>query len=91
MGTANVAGANDPTNDLLTVNGNLTLNGQLNITGTFGGVGTYRLIDYTGTLTDGGLTMGILPGDLVPSSFIVQTSIAGRGESASCSPSAPVR
>ncbi len=78
LGTADVAGAHDPTNDLLIVNGNLTLNGQLNITGSFGGAGTYRLIDYTGSLTDDGLTMGILPGDLVSSSFLVQTSIPGQ-------------
>ena len=77
LGTANVAGAHNPSNDLLEVNGNLTLNGQLNITGTFGGDGTYRLIDYTGALTDNGLTLGILPGSSVPSNFIVQTSIAG--------------
>ena len=76
LGTADAAGS--PTNDLLIVNGNLTLNGQLNITGAFGGPGTYRLINYTGSLTDNGLTMGILPGDLVASSFLVQTSIAGQ-------------
>ena len=77
LGTANVAGAHNPSNDLLEVNGNLTLDGQLNITGTFGGDGTYRLIDYTGALTDNGLTLGILPGSSVPSNFIVQTAIPG--------------
>ena len=69
---------NAPGNDLIVVNGDLTLDGQLDITGTFGGPGTYRLIDYTGTLTDNVLTMGTLPGDLVSSSFLVQTSISGQ-------------
>ncbi len=48
--------------DLIEVNGNLTLDGVLNITdlGSFG-AGTYRLIDYTGTLTDNTLTVGTLP------------------------------
>ena len=78
LGTPDAAGANDPANDLIIVNGNLTLNGQLNITGTFGGPGTYRLFDYTGALTNGGLTLGNLPGDLVPSSFLIQTTIAGQ-------------
>jgi PEP-CTERM motif len=50
-------------NDLLVVNGNLTLDGTLNIDGlaNFAG-GTYRLINYTGTLTDNGLNIGALTG-----------------------------
>ena len=50
LATANAAGANDPTNDLLVVNGNLTLDGLLNITGSFGGPGTlspHRLHRHT--------------------------------------------
>ena len=39
------------TNDLTVVNGALTLDGVLNITGAFA-PGTYRLMNYTGALTD---------------------------------------
>jgi len=50
-------------NDLTVVNGNLTLDGILNITDLGGfGDGTYRLFDYTGSLTDNGLNFGVLPG-----------------------------
>lgn len=49
--------------DRIAVNGNLTLDGTLNIAGLSGfGAGTYRLFDYTGSLTDNGLLFGILPG-----------------------------
>ena len=42
--------------DRLQVNGDLTLDGTLNVNdiGDFG-IGVYRLIDFTGTLTDNGL------------------------------------
>lgn len=53
-------------NDLVTGIGNLTLNGVLNVSatsGSFSGVtsGSWRLFDYTGTLTDGGLSFGSMP------------------------------
>ncbi|MGA0846239.1 MAG: autotransporter-associated beta strand repeat-containing protein, partial [Luteolibacter sp.] len=53
-------------NDLSIVSGDLTLAGTLNITGSgsFAGLteGTsWRLIDYTGSLTDNGLTLGSTP------------------------------
>jgi autotransporter-associated beta strand protein len=49
-------------NDLTQVNGNLVLDGTLNITALGGfGVGTYRLFNYTGSLTDNGLALGIVP------------------------------
>ena len=50
-------------NDLLSVVGNLTLDGSLNIDGLANfGTGIYRLINYTGTLTDNGLDIGALNG-----------------------------
>ena len=62
---------------LLQVNGNLTLDGILNITNAGGfGPGVYRLINYTGALTDNGLAFGSTP---VASSFLtLQTSVANQ-------------
>jgi T5SS/PEP-CTERM-associated repeat protein/autotransporter-associated beta strand protein len=56
------AGTAGTDSDLIVVKGNLILDGVLNITdlGSFG-LGTYRLIDYTGTLTDHGLRLGTVP------------------------------
>ncbi len=49
--------------DRIVVNGDLTLAGTLNIANLTGfGIGTYRLFDYTGSLTDNGLLFGITPG-----------------------------
>lgn len=49
-------------NDLTVVNGNLSLDGLLNVTDVGGfGIGTYRLFDYTGSLTDNGLDIGTAP------------------------------
>ncbi|MGW6778656.1 autotransporter outer membrane beta-barrel domain-containing protein [Brucella pseudogrignonensis] len=67
--------AGGPLNDLLVVDGNLTLDGTLDIRQSAGGnygPGVYRLISYTGNLTDNGLTLGDLPGG----SGSIQTSIA---------------
>src|SRR5262249_54043229 len=51
------------TNDLTIVNGNLVLDGTLNITTGVGfGAGTYRLFNYTGTLTNNTLDLGTTPG-----------------------------
>ncbi|MBY5793605.1 autotransporter outer membrane beta-barrel domain-containing protein [Rhizobium leguminosarum] len=64
-------------NDLVTVGGDLTLDGTLNVTASAGGTfdpGIYRLISYTGTFTDNGLTIGTIP---APGSY-VQTSIANQ-------------
>ncbi|MBZ9942478.1 autotransporter-associated beta strand repeat-containing protein, partial [Mesorhizobium sp. BR1-1-13] len=59
FGQANVAGG--ALNDLTTVGGNLVLDGTLNVTvpsgGTFG-PGIYRVFDYSGTLTNNGLSVG---------------------------------
>nr|WP_240154413.1 autotransporter-associated beta strand repeat-containing protein [Comamonas sp. Tr-654] len=60
---------------LLRVNGNLVLDGKLNVSDIGGfGMGVYRLIDYTGTLTDNGLSVGIIPSGLAISDLEVQTS-----------------
>ncbi|EIG1054610.1 autotransporter-associated beta strand repeat-containing protein [Salmonella enterica subsp. enterica serovar Napoli] len=66
-------------NDLLTVNGDLNLDGTLNITQTPGGnfnVGVYRVIDYSGTLTNNILEIGTAPA--AADDLYVQTSIDGQ-------------
>jgi len=75
LGQANVAGG--ALNDLVKVNGNLQLDGTLNVAQSKGGVfgaGVYRLIDYTGTLTDNGLDIGSTP--TAAKNLQVQTSVA---------------
>lgn len=76
LGQAGTAGG--ALNDLLVVNGNLTLDGTLNVSQSAGGIfgpGIYRLIDYTGALTDQGLALGTLAGT---GTNAIQTSIAGQ-------------
>ncbi len=66
-------------NDLINVNGDLNLNGQLNITQSSGGnfdVGVYRVLNYTGTLTNNSLVIGNAP--QAADDLYVQTSIAGQ-------------
>ena len=61
-------------NDLTVVTGDLVLDGTLNIEALVGfGVGTYRLFDYSGSLTDNGLVFGTVPSDF---QFSIDTSIA---------------
>ncbi|HEY0200022.1 MAG TPA: autotransporter-associated beta strand repeat-containing protein [Rhodanobacter sp.] len=63
-------------NDLVNVNGDLSLDGQLNVTQSPGGnvgVGVYRLINYTGALTD--RTLDIASAPAAASSLYVQTSV----------------
>ncbi|WP_313697188.1 autotransporter-associated beta strand repeat-containing protein [Achromobacter sp.] len=61
---------------LVQVNGNLTLDGDLNVTDKGGfGEGVYRLITYTGQLTDNGLALGSLPPGTVPSNLQIQTAV----------------
>lgn len=61
---------------LVQVNGNLTLDGDLNVTDKGGfGEGVYRLITYTGQLTDNGLALGSLPPGTVPSNLQIQTAL----------------
>lgn len=48
--------------DLISVTGNLSLAGSLNVIGLSGfGKGAYTLFTYTGSLTDGGLSLAVLP------------------------------
>ncbi|MGA7438815.1 MAG: autotransporter-associated beta strand repeat-containing protein [Luteibacter sp.] len=73
MGQANVVGG--PLNDLVQVNGDLTLDGTLNVSVSSGGnfdPGIYRIIGYTGALTNNGLDIGSVPS----SDYFLQTSIA---------------
>ncbi|WP_448097661.1 autotransporter-associated beta strand repeat-containing protein [Luteibacter yeojuensis] len=73
LGQANVVGG--PLNDLVQTNGDLTLDGTLNVSVPSGGTfdpGIYRIIGYTGTLTDNGLNIGSVPSP----DYFLQTSIA---------------
>ena len=64
------------TTSVFTVNGNLTLNGTLNITGTTDfGAGLYRIINYSGTLTNNGFALGARPSGFVGA---LQTAVAGQ-------------
>jgi fibronectin-binding autotransporter adhesin len=79
FGKSNVADDKDPLNDLLVVNGDLTLNGKLNITQTPGGkfdVGVYRVINYSGNLTNNSLLLGNVPD--AATQLYVQTSVANQ-------------
>lgn len=72
FGQANVVGG--PLNDLVQVNGDLTLGGTLNVSVSSGGTfdpGIYRIIGYTGALTNNGLTIGSVPSP----DYFLQTSI----------------
>ena len=63
-------------NDLMDVTGDLNLAGTLNVTAypNFG-VGTYRLFNYTGTLTGSGLVFGSLPAGY---SYSIDTATYGQ-------------
>ena len=76
FGQANLAGG--ALNDLINVGGNLTLDGTIDVTESTGGSfgpGVFRIINYTGTLTDNGLSIGTIPAG---SQTFVQTAIAGQ-------------
>lgn len=76
FGQANVAGG--ALNDLIVVNGDLTLDGVINVSVPTGGAftaGVYRVIDYTGGLTNNTLSVGTMPGG---ASATVQTSVLGQ-------------
>ncbi|WP_315386043.1 autotransporter-associated beta strand repeat-containing protein [uncultured Stenotrophomonas sp.] len=61
---------------VLAVNGDLALDGTLNVTDLGGfGDGVYRLIDYTGALTNNGLSLGSLPVAVLPGQLLVQTAV----------------
>ena len=77
LGAPNVVGGAQ--NDLVNVTGNLTLAGTLNVTdaGSFAATpGSYRLFNYTGALTNNGLTLGTTPG-YAPGEAVVQTVVPG--------------
>lgn len=66
-------------NDLAVVNGNLTLDGNLAVSDAGGfGNGVYRLISYSGSLTDNGLVISSMPGTFLPTDSLIQTSIANQ-------------
>lgn len=79
FGKSNVPDAKDPLNDLLVVNGDLTLDGRLNITEPPGGkfdIGVYRVINYSGNLTNNSLLLGNVPD--AANQLYVQTSVANQ-------------
>lgn len=58
-----LAVASSTVDDQISVGGNFTLDGVLNVTSLTGfGEGTYTLFDYSGTLTNNGMTLNNLPG-----------------------------
>ncbi|MDD0974184.1 autotransporter-associated beta strand repeat-containing protein [Pseudomonas fontis] len=64
---------------LLNVGGNLTLDGKLNIADLGGfGTGVYRLANYAGNLTNNGLAIGTLPGNLTAADMQVQTAVGNQ-------------
>jgi fibronectin-binding autotransporter adhesin len=64
--------------DLVNVHGNLTLAGMLNVSNAGGfGSGVYRLFNYTGSLTNDGLSLRTLPSGFSPADFLVQTTQPG--------------
>jgi autotransporter-associated beta strand protein len=64
---------------LFQVNGNLVLDGYLNITDAGGfGAGLYRIINYTGSLTDNGLEIGSLPPTGNDALMSIDTSSSGQ-------------
>jgi autotransporter-associated beta strand protein len=76
LGIPNVVGNGQ--NDLVNVNGNLTLAGKLNVINAGGfGSGAYRLFNYTGSLTNNGLSLNSLPNGFAPSQFLIQTALPG--------------
>ena len=65
-------------NDLVNVGGDLTLDGALNVAITPGGafdIGLYRIVNYSGALTDNGLSLGVLPAG---ADVFLQTSVANQ-------------
>lgn len=64
---------------LFQVTGDLTLDGIVYVADAGGfGEGVYRLIDYGGTLTDNGMTVGSVPAGYSPGGLIVQTAISSQ-------------
>ena len=75
----NVALGEPSATGLFNVNGPLTLAGTLNITDLGGfGPGEYRLIDYSGMLTNNGVAFGTLPPGTTAADLSVQTGVPQR-------------
>ena len=75
LGTPVSGGANA----LVNVSGNLTLDGTLNVSDAGGfGSGVYRLMNYTGGLTDNGMLIGTVPGSVMPGDMTLQTALANQ-------------
>lgn len=75
----NVVLGGTSTQALFNVGGALTLDGTLNISSPGGfGAGSYRVIDYQGTLTDNGMTLGTLPVGVSSSNLQIQTAVNGQ-------------
>ncbi|MBD9415562.1 autotransporter domain-containing protein [Pseudomonas sp. PDM16] len=67
------------TTALLDVNGDLTLDGKLNVSDVGGfGLGVYRLIDYSGNLTNHGLSFGSLPSGVASGLLQLQTTVSNQ-------------
>ena len=79
LDTPGIVGSN--VNDLISVTGDLTLDGTLQITPLAGfGNGSYRIFDYTGSLTNNGLSLqpGFLasyPGSAIDTSIANQVNL----------------
>jgi autotransporter-associated beta strand protein len=70
-------------NDLIAGVTNLTLDGVLNVTGigdftTLAAPVTWRLFNYSGTLTDNGVTLGSLPSLAAGQSYSIDTATTGQ-------------
>jgi autotransporter-associated beta strand protein len=70
-------------NDLVTGVTNLTLDGILNVSGigdftTIAAPVTWRLFNYSGTLTDSGVTLGSLPTLAAGQSYVLDTATTGQ-------------
>ncbi|WNJ93546.1 autotransporter domain-containing protein [Bosea sp. 685] len=64
---------------LFNVTGALVLDGTLNISATSGfGAGVYRILSYSGSLTDNGLDIGAVPAGSTAANYTVQTAVAGQ-------------
>ncbi len=75
----NVALGAPSTTGLFQINGSLTLDGIFNVTNAGGfGPGVYRLMNYTGALTDNGLTAGTVPSGINAADLAIQTSVANQ-------------
>lgn len=66
-------------NGLVNVGGSLTLDGTLNVRDIGGfGSGVYRLMNYTGGLTDNGMLIGTVPGSVTRGDLMLQTGQANQ-------------